>query len=60
LPNIDRYGMPVQLLQPVVMTQAGQVTLSVDFDAIESFVARGTSVSLAGMNFTPVLRATVH
>ena len=59
LPNVDRYGMPVQLLQPVDIAAQGQLTIAVDFDAVESFVARGSSVSLAGMMFTPAVRATV-
>lgn len=57
-PSAGQSGIKVQLSQPIRITSDTTV-LTIDFDAGQSFVPRGESISQSGLIFRPVLRATV-
>ncbi len=53
-------GLKIALTGPVVVAAGGTTTMVVDFDVGNSFVLRGNSLSLNGLLFKPVIRATVR
>lgn len=52
-------GIKILVATPVVVSANGTTTIVVDFDVANSFVLRGNSLSLNGLLFKPVIRATV-
>lgn len=58
-PSASRSGIKIVLSQPVTVTANQTTTVLVDFMVGNSFVMRGNSISLNGLIFTPVIRATV-
>ena len=58
-PSGSTSGLKIALTAPVVVAPSGTTTMVVDFDLANSFVLRGNSLSLNGLLFKPVIRATV-
>lgn len=58
-PSASRSGIKIVLTQPVTVTANQTTTLVVDFMLANSFVMRGNSITQGGLNFTPVVHATV-
>lgn len=57
-PSGERAGIKIELDHEIHVTSRGQTTLVIDFDLEQSFEVRGASISLNGLLFKPVLRAT--
>jgi hypothetical protein len=58
-PSASRSGIKIVVTKPVTVTAGSTTTLLVDFDVANSFVMRGNSLSLNGLLFKPVIKATV-
>jgi len=58
-PSGGTSGLKIQLTTPVVVAANGTTTMVVDFDVANSFVLRGSSLSLNGLLVKPVIRASV-
>ena len=59
-PSGSRSGIKIVLTQPVTVGVDSTTTMVVDFDVANSFVLRGNSLSLNGLLFKPVIKATVR
>jgi hypothetical protein len=57
-PSASRSGIKIQLTTSVAVGTGETTTLVLDFDVGSSFVMRGESLSLNGLLFTPVVKAT--
>lgn len=58
-PSGSRSGIKIVLTQPVTVRADETTTVLIDFMVADSFVMRGTSLSLNGLIFKPVIHATV-
>ncbi len=58
-PSAARSGIKINLDKPIVLAADDTTTTLVDFDVDHSFVMRGATIAQSGLNFTPVVRATV-
>lgn len=56
----DRTGISISLAKPVIVRDGATTHVLVDFMAGESFVPRGTQVARSGLDFSPVVHATVR
>lgn len=58
-PSGSTSGLKIALSAPIVVTAGDTTTMVVDFDAANSFVIRGNSITQNGLLFKPVIHATV-
>jgi hypothetical protein len=59
-PSGSSSGLKIVLTGPVMIGVDSTTTMLVDFDVANSFVLRGNSLSLNGLLFKPVIKATVR
>ncbi|MFN2602404.1 MAG: DUF4382 domain-containing protein [Gemmatimonadaceae bacterium] len=57
-PSAGKSGIKILLATPFVLGAGGSTSLLIDFDAGQSFVMRGNSISQNGLLFKPVVHAT--
>lgn len=58
-PSAGQSGIKINLDRPVSI-DSDTTEMLIDFDVEQSFVMRGSSLALDGLNFTPVIKATVQ
>ena len=58
-PSASRSGIKIALSAPVTITAGQTTTVLIDFLVLNSFVMKGNSIATNGLNFTPVIHASV-
>lgn len=59
-PSAGQSGIKVIMTDAVMVEEGATTAVLLDFDAEESFVLRGNTITQNGLLFKPVIKATIH